>query len=281
MLKFATAIAVTLIVAGCAGTKLEEAKMASPEADEHGQLLYEGYIRLSEAEYSEGDYKDSDFFAEQAMRAGSGEKFEPQQINARDLPTESLNDAAAARRKLIVALYNGAAQKHPREAAQAQLGFDCWMQEKEEDFQIEDIAICRRSYQEAITRLGVAMTETVIVPDAAPDTHLTFEVFFDFDSDELSSLAKSNLAIISTIISGYDEPIVSLIGNADQSGAAEYNYDLAGRRAASVGKVLVDNSVPIAGIYNHGDTVPNIELLDQSPLWLNRRVTIVVQEGSQ
>jgi OOP family OmpA-OmpF porin len=281
MLKLSTAIALAVILAGCTGTKLEEAKMITPEADEHGQLLYEGYLRLSESEYNQGDYKDSDFFAEQAMRAGRGEKFEPQQINARDLPTDSLNDAAAARRQLIVALYNGAAQKHPREAAQAQLGFDCWMEQKEENFQSDDIAACRQSFQEAITRLGVKMTETVIVPDAAPETHLAFEVFFDFDSDELSSLAKSNLAMISTIISGYKSPIVSLIGNADQSGEENYNYDLAGRRAASVAKALEDNSVPIAGIYNHGDAVPNIELLDQAPFWLNRRVSIIVREGSQ
>jgi len=281
MLKFLGAIVMAVILVGCTGTKLEEAKKTPPQADEHGQLLYDGYLRLSESEYNQGDYEDSDFFAEQAVRAGSGEKFGPQQINARDLPTDSLNDAAAARRQLIVALYNGAAQKYPREAAQAQLSFDCWMEQKEENFQTDDIATCRVAFQEAITRLGVEMTEKVVLPDPASDNLLVFEVFFDFDSDKLSDLAQTHVAIVSSIISGYKSPNVAVIGHADQSGAESYNYELAKRRAASVAAVLEDNSVPVAGIYSHGDALPKVNKLDQSPERLNRRVLIMVSEDAQ
>lgn len=279
MLKRSIAIILVGILAGCSGTKLEKASEVTPEADEHGQLLYGGYLKLSEAEYNEGDYKDSDFFAELAMLAGAGEKFEPQQINARDLPTDSLNDAAAARRQLIVALYNGAAQKYPRESAEAQLGFDCWMQEKEEDFQIADIATCRQRYQTAIKRLGLEMTEKVVIAEPTPENRLVFDVFFDFDSDKLSNLAQTHVAIISSIISGYKSPVVSIIGNTDQAGSTNYNYDLAGRRSATVAKILGDNGVAIEGIYNHADEAPKIDKPDRSPERLNRRVAIIVRES--
>jgi outer membrane protein OmpA-like peptidoglycan-associated protein len=267
------------VLVGCSGPKLEQASELTPEADEHGELLYDGYLKLSEAEYNEGDYKDSDYFAELAMMAGTGDKFEPQHINDRDLPADSLNDAAAARRQLVVALYNGAAQKYPRESASAQLGFDCWMQEKEEDFQTADIATCRQEFQMAITRLGVKMTEKVDVPEPSEDSRLVFDVFFDFDSDKVSDLGQTHVAIISSIIAGFKSPVVSVVGNADQAGATNYNYDLAERRAENVAQILKDNGVAIDGVFNHADQAPKVDKPDRSPERLNRRVAIVVREA--
>ena len=280
MRKILTPVALAAVLVGCSGTKLQEAKLVTPQTDQHSQALYGGYLQLSESEYNQGDYKDSDHFAELAIRAGSGEKFEPQQISDRNLPTDHLNDAAAARRMLIVALYNGAAQKHPTLAAQAQVNFDCWMEQQEENFQSADIAACRESYREAISHLGSEMTERVVVPEAPSANVLDFEVFFDFDSDQLTDSAAAHLSIVSTIISGFKAPVVTVIGNADQSGSAEYNFDLAGRRAATVASLLEGNAVPIAGVYSFGDEMPKVELLDKAPERLNRRVLILVSEGT-
>lgn len=279
MFRKSLAIMLFGVLVGCSGTKLEQASEITPEADEHGELLYDGYLKLSEAEYNEGDYKDSDYFAELAMMAGTGDKFEPQHINDRDLPADSLNDAAAARRQLVVALYNGAAQKYPRESASAQLGFDCWMQEKEEDFQTADIATCRQKFQMAITRLGVKMTEKVNVPEPSEDSRLVFDVFFDFDSDKVSDLGQTHVAIISSIIAGFKSPVVSVVGNADQAGATNYNYDLAERRAENVAQILKDNGVAIDGVFNHADQAPKVDKPDRSPERLNRRVAIIVREA--
>ena len=279
MLKKAIAFCIVGVLAGCTGTELDKAAEMTPEADEHGTLLYDGYVKLSELEYNEGDYKDSDLFAERAMMAGGGEKVAPQEISARELPVENLNDAAIARRKIIVALYNGAAEKYPREISEAQLGFDCWMQEQEEDFQQADIATCRQRYEVAIKRLGLEMTEKVGFTESSDENRLVFDVFFDFDSDKLSDNAQTHVAIVSSIISGYENPVVSVIGNADQSGTTNYNYELAGRRAESVVSILESNKVEIDGVYNHADQAPAVDLPDKSPERLNRRVSIVVREA--
>ena len=68
-----------------AGRTLEKAERTSPETDEHGQALYTGYIGLSQVEYAEGDYRDSDFFADRAIAAANNQDIEPQHIGARDL----------------------------------------------------------------------------------------------------------------------------------------------------------------------------------------------------
>jgi hypothetical protein len=59
----AGAIAGFFVLAGCTGQELHKAQLMDPQGSEFNQNLYHGYIGLSEAEYAEGDYYDSDVFA--------------------------------------------------------------------------------------------------------------------------------------------------------------------------------------------------------------------------
>ena len=103
------------------GTTLQKAKRTTPRTDQHGQSLYAGYIELAQMEYDEGDYRDSDFFADRAIIAAKNQQIEPQQIGARDLGVEVLNEAAIARRKLTVVRYKGGSRIYPIPTAEAQL----------------------------------------------------------------------------------------------------------------------------------------------------------------
>ena len=67
-MKFAIVGAASLVLAACGG-KLEQAEKLSPGGTEFQQALYTGYVDLAKAEYNEGDYIDSDRFAEKAMAA--------------------------------------------------------------------------------------------------------------------------------------------------------------------------------------------------------------------
>ncbi len=266
-------------VAACSGTELEKAENAEPTAGEHGVALYEGYLGLSKAEYNEGDYRDSDFFATQAMLAGAGNKVEPQMISARDLPVERLNEMAVARRQVITVLFRGAAEKMPKEAAVAQTNFDCWMQEQEENFQEDDIAACRERLGIAIARLNAGLA-----PAAArnvSDDRLVYEVFFDFDSDALSPMAKEHLKAIAKVTEIYEDPVVAVIGNADQVGATDYNVDLSQRRADVVAKELEGAGVKLMGVFASGDQAPAVANPERRPEQRNRRALIVVREAQK
>ena len=266
------------------GTSLQKAKRTVPETDEHGERLYNGYVELSQAEYDEGDYRDSDFFAERAIAAAQGETVEPQSIFARDLSADALNEAAIARSRLSMGRYQGFVQRFPVEMAEAQLGLDCWLQEMEEGFQPDDIEACRVRYEAAFdqieekVRLGQMMSE--VVPELQPgaERRLVFDVFFEFDSDGLSELTESYLEVVVRMIGALDSPIVAVIGNADQSGSTDYNVDLSQRRAEAVAAFLRARGVELAGVFARGDQVPAVDMPDRAPELFNRRVIITVRE---
>ena len=73
MLKNLTIPLMVISLGACAfaGRTLEKAERTTPETDQHGQALYTGYIDLSQVEYAEGDYRDSDFFADRAIAAAN------------------------------------------------------------------------------------------------------------------------------------------------------------------------------------------------------------------
>ena len=259
------------------GMKLEQAERAQPAADQHKAALYDGYLGLSKMEYGEGDYRDSDYFAARALLASDEQKIEPQVISARDLPADKLNELAIARRQVITALFRGAAEKAPLAAAEAQVKFDCWMQEQEENFQPDDIAACQNGFAAAMDRVKV-----VLAPEAAQvtsDDRLVYEVFFDFDSDGLSDAARQHIGAIAEITRSYEAPLVAVIGNADQVGATQYNLDLSQRRADVVAKELEAAGVKLLGVFASGDQAPAVANPERQPEQANRRTLIVVREA--
>ena len=267
-----------------AGRTLEKAERTTPETDQHGQALYTGYIDLSQVEYAEGDYRDSDFFADRAIAAANNQKIEPQHIGARDLDVAVLNEAAAARRKLTFMRYRGGAQIYPALSAEAQLGFECWLQEMEEGRQPDDVEACRTRFDSAMNSIAererAAMKMSMAPPSDSPRPvdRMTFDIFFDFDSDKLTGPAQSNIGLIAIVIKEFTKPIVSVIGNADQVGETEYNLKLSQRRAEAVAEALRASGVEPNGIFALGDQAPQLHTLYRARERMNRVVVISVRE---
>ena len=95
-------VGLSVAMVGCGG-QLEKAQQATPPEDEYGKGLYTGYVDLSSREYNEGDYRDSDFFANRAIAVSEKTSFEAQFVDARDVPGETIEDMANARRQLVTA----------------------------------------------------------------------------------------------------------------------------------------------------------------------------------
>ena len=267
-------------LAALPGTQLESVIKMPPPSDEFRKQLFEGYIRLSREEYDEGDYKDSDFFALRAKGAANNEKMEPQSVSARDLPVESLQEVAAGRRKLIVALYFGASKKMPVNMAEAQLSFDCWMQELEENRQPDDITACRIKFQAAIDLVMAIVKpskENVSPADVQTD-RFTFEVFFDFDKAQLTENARAEVVEIAIMAKTIDNRLVAVVGGADKIGDENYNVKLAQRRAETVAHELASNGVKADAVVSHGEQVRKYIPAHQGADIRNRRVLIIITE---
>ena len=107
-----------LVLSACAGMQLDNAKMAKPGGSAFDKGLYAGYLGLSSAEYTEGDYKDSDQFANRAIVAAGAKKVGPEALKARNLPKGKTAELANARKWMVDSFNKGAKTKAPKAAAE-------------------------------------------------------------------------------------------------------------------------------------------------------------------
>jgi OmpA-OmpF porin, OOP family len=279
-MRMALAAAGIALLSGCAGMGLEEAEMTPPQGNSHDRALQEGYLDLSRSEYNEGDYRDSDNFAERSMAAAAGESVQPEAISQRDLPPGMVGTLTSARQRLTTALAGGAAQDKPLDAAEAQVAFDCWMQEQEENFQPEDIAACRERFMTAMAALEEQPAAPPPPPPPAPMAEPTpgpFTVYFDFDRAELTPEAQAELSDVIEAVRQFDVGSIDITGYTDLSGAEAYNQVLSERRANSVIDYLVAGGVDAASIVGRGLGESNPVVATEQPEARNRRVEIEFQ----
>ena len=265
---------------GCVGTQLEKAQRVDPDGSTFNVSLYQEYIDLSSSEYNEGDYTDSDNFAVRAMQSGTAGTVAPEEISARRLPKDKVGELTSARQRLVDTLSKGAAEKAPAETARAQTGFDCWMQEQEENFQPDDIEACRSRFFAALEYIEDALKPKPIAKKAEPPVARPaserYLVYFDFDKAELSEAARGVLETASSAAQKLEGITVTVIGHTDLAGTADYNVELSKRRAIAVSEALIDAGVASAAVKAEafGQTLPAIITADGVAEAGNRRVEI-------
>jgi outer membrane protein OmpA-like peptidoglycan-associated protein len=262
-----------VLLAGCSGQQLDDAEMIQPTGSEFSQNLYDGYIDLAESEYDQGDYRDSDKFANRAEQASAGGVVAPEEIAARALPAENTGELTEARARLMAALDAGAADRDPSRAAEAQVMFDCWMEQQEENRQPADIARCRDGFYAAVDGIApVAMSKPK--PEA-----VRFIVYFPTDKAVLDDNAQQVIAEAQAAAAKLGQPVVKISGNADTVGAAEYNQMLSEMRAQAVAKILAAGDLPIKAVVTeaHGESQPAVMTADETAEPRNRRVEIILE----
>ncbi len=257
----------------CAGARTQDLGSFEPQGSQFDIALSEGYKTLAFDEYNEGDYTDADGFARRSIDAGSGNPPAPTDIGARSLPADSVGELSDARARFVTAMNNGAGSVAPGDAAEAQVNFDCWMQEQEENwpFQQDQIEACRENFYAAMERVDAAMAPAPV--QAAPGDYL---VFFDFDSAMLTPEAQAIVNEAAANAKSANANRIIVTGHTDTSGPAEYNMGLSLRRAESVRDELVLSGIPAANIElaARGQTQPLVPTPDGVREPQNRRVEI-------
>ncbi len=299
----------SLILAGC-GTRLETAERTQPEGNDFQAELYDGYVELARREFAEGDYLDSDSFAERAIASAKGDDVSPETLDARRLPEREAEGLTEARARLVAALDGGARLRDPETAARGQVLFDCWVQEQEESLDSSDIAACREEFYQVLAALEAATStatsatrpaapaptpgetdptvtvkvlDEVVVPSPAatpattgPGNPGTFIVFFDVDTDRLSEEAEEILSEVVRAAGETSGAKILAAGHADLAGPAAYNEDLARRRADAVVRYLVRSGVDKLRLESEsfGERKPLIPTDEDEFQLQNRRVEI-------
>jgi OmpA-OmpF porin, OOP family len=285
-LKFAILGAASMVLAACGG-KLEKAEMVTPGGSPFQQALYSGYIGLSKAEYNEGDYVDSDRFAEKAMAAARGEQVDPYHPEEWHLPKDREPVLKGARERLMAVKAKGAQNELPNEVANAQTAFDCWVQEQEENWQPDDIAACRDlfvSSMEIIDKMmapvAVVVEEKVVVVEKPKMMDAkSFEVNFAFDSATPLPGSAAEIEAAAAYVKEFKNPKITIAGYTDTVGSVEYNDKLGERRAEAVAFMGMDMGMEAKRIImrSYGKKDLAVQTPDNTPNAANRRVVVTVE----
>ena len=274
--------AVSLAACGVSYDVMEARSLPNRGAEFH-RALQTDYADLAASEKAEADWGDTKTFVQRARRAAGGDTFPPEAIAARNLPDYIVNTLSDARRRLVAVLNDRTRADLPVMAAMAQSGFDCWMQEQEEDRQPEDIAACRSSFNIALRALEAADVQPTVAapaPPADPSVPDQFQIFFDFDSAELNSEARSVVSQISEAHDQYNPSTVLVVGHTDSAGSSDYNILLSQRRAETVYNALADTGIPQneMRVEAYGEERPDVRRPDGTREQGNRRVDVIFEQ---
>ena len=102
-------------------------------------------------------------------------------------------------------------------------------------------------------------------------------IYFEFDSDELTSESEEGVNEIYDFLIEYPEIKIELVGHTDDMGSESYNQLLSERRALSVAKALIGKGISAERIKTKGcgSTQPLFpNNFDDELRDLNRRVSM-------
>jgi len=256
-----------LALAAC-GSVLDDLRASAPAGSAYQQAQYREYTALAEAEFAEEDFVDADYFGSKALASRTA-PVEPDQVSARAIPAEFVDDLTTARGQLIAALTPETVTTYPDDAAAAVASFDCWLQEQEENFQPDDIAACRNRFMTALAAI-TAITE---LPG-------DYEILFAFDVAELSpsALAEVRDAAEAALASNATRIVVQ--GHTDRAGSIEYNQALSLARAQNTAAALVSFGIDagVIRIRDFGESRPAVPTADGVREQANRRAVIRFNE---
>jgi OOP family OmpA-OmpF porin len=198
------------------------------------------YRALAESEAAQYDWIDSDHFSNKGLASAGGGAVPPDTVESRYIPTEKQGELAAARQRLLAALDGGGRERLPPVAARAQSRYDCWLEQQEENWQVEDIATCRSQFLAAMSELEARP----VAPAAAPAAAREYRVYFDFDRATITPEGEQIVGQVANAVRSGGTARVELVGKADRSGTDQYNQRLSERRARAVQDALVRAGVP-------------------------------------
>jgi OOP family OmpA-OmpF porin len=188
-------------------------------------------------------------------------------------------DIGNARQNLMSTLQNGGRQEAPQPTANAQVAFDCWLEET----QPEHIENCKQQFRSAIQTAQAQMQPEQTAEPAPEPTEpeqtapQRTVLYFDFDQSHLRNRGERQVNRLENRLGG--DAQVAVTGHADRAGPKAYNQELSLRRAQQVAQALVNegvarNDISIAA---RGESQPAVPTGDGVREQDNRRVVINVK----
>lgn len=276
----------------CACSNLAELKRAPLEGEGFAVLLASEYKAYAESEAQEYDWSDSEYFAKKGLRATRGEDVAPEELTRWKVMEENKDALAEGRANLLATLTSEVKEAYAAQAARAQLLFDCWVEQQEESWKVEETASCKMEFAQVLTQLRAEIAAAAKKaeqqaqadegePEEAAEP-VSYTVYFDHGLSTIKEEAKEAIHSVAQTVMKLKEALVELTGYTDRSGNKRYNEKLAQLRTDAVTVALMRSGVDKEWIKAKakGEEELAVPTADGVREEKNRRVVIEVIPGN-
>lgn len=271
-----------LLITSCAN--LDKLKKKPIHGNNFNDELSRNYLKFADSEAKQFDWRDSNHFAKKGLQAAKGQNVMPEELAKWNLTKEHRAELTHARAELISSLTDSNKAIFPKEAANAQAFFDCWVEEQEENWQEGRIVYCKKHYQDAIAQLHHVIKRSEVPKEVVVNVQKekqeekiehNYIVYFNFDKSHIN---KSEHQALINAIEAHRKlgKKIHLDGYADDTGLDEYNDKLSLRRAESVKQYLINMGLSEDSfkVHYHGKHHLAVKTAHGVKERLNRRVEI-------
>jgi len=273
-IKAIGAVAALAFLAGCV-SNIQTVSTAKGTGSPFTQDLTEQYKAFTADEAGEYDWSNANYFAKKGLASAGGQVVQPEQLADWDIPADKQADMAAARQRLVTDLDGGARDAKPDIAAKAQVKFDCWVEEQDENHEDDKIAACKNDTLAALDELEkkeMAMAPAVASP-------MNYTVYFDFDRSVITPAGQEVINQVLSDARAHNPSSISVTGHTDLVGPEDYNMALSLRRADAVRSALIAGGVSadkitVAGRGMSEPAVPTARGVREAR---NRRAEIILE----
>ena len=285
-----------LLINSCAYFRLKELDKHNFSQDNIYDLVSKEYKEFAYSElYKMHDELDANYFAFKANNILKTKIIRIENPKNWKIPDNYENEAKEEYKKISSLLKEEFTFQYPKLVAKLVSGYDCWLEQIEENWQIKDIEYCKNKFTNAykkilaseISRQSISKKQKSEISSSSVseknksyfikgDKTKSVLVFFNYDSHKLSITEKDKLDnYISTLIKTDSNPII-IYGHTDTKGSKKYNLILSEQRALSVSKYFrkkgINNKLIIK---SYGEDYPLIITGDNVEEENNRRVEVI------
>ena len=286
-----------LLINSCAYFRLKELDKHDFSEDNIYNLVSKEYKEFANSElYKMHDEIDANYFAFKANYVLKTKIIQIENPQNWNIPDNHENEAKEEYRKISSLLKKDFIFQYPELVAKLVSGYDCWLEQIEENWQIKDIKDCKNKFTDAYKKILASETNIKSASKKQKnesnssslseknnsylvkgDKTNSILVFFNYDSHTLSIKAIEKLDnLISTSIKTNSNPII-IYGHTDTKGSKRYNLILSEQRAISVSKYFrkkgINNKLIIK---SYGEDYPLIITGDNVEEENNRRVEVII-----
>lgn len=274
-IKAIGAVAGLVFLAGCV-SNIQAVGSAKGTGSPFTQDLTEGYKAYTADEAGEYDWSNANYFAKKGLAAAGGQVVQPEQLSDWDIPADKQADLAAARQRLVTDLDGGARDAKPDIAAKAQVKFDCWVEEQDENHEDDKIAACKNDTLAALDALEKKEAAMAAPSVASP---MNYTVYFDFDKSVITPAGQQVINQVLADAQAHNPSSISVTGHTDLVGPEDYNMALSLRRADAVRSALIAggisaDKITVAGRGMSEPAVPTARGVKEAR---NRRAEIILE----